>query len=179
MVFKDFKVFVNNKGNELKWSVSDQVNVDRYEVEYSTNVTNFKTIGIVNAVPGAGQINYTYLHAIRNEVKGYYRIKTVDMDGEITYSSIEEVKAESMIVKLTATPNPTTGLFKIAVPSTIQSAFRMHIYDVSGRLVFERKFNIQSTTREIQMDITRMPAGSYQLVCEDENYKFVTRIIKR
>jgi len=179
VVFRDFKVFVNNKGNELKWTVSDQVNVNRYEVEYSTNVTNFKTIGIVNAVPGAGQISYTYLHPIRNDVKGYYRIKTVDMDGELTYSSIEEVKPESMIVKLTATPNPTTGLFKISVPSTIQSAFRMHIYDVSGRLVFERKFNIQSTTRELQMDITRMPAGSYQLVCEDENYKFVTRIIKR
>ena len=179
VVFKDFKVFDGEKGNELKWSVSDQVNVDRYEVEYSTNASNFKTIGIVNAISGAGQITYTYLHAIRNDVKGYYRIKTVDMDGQLTYSNIEEVKAESMIVKLTASPNPTTGFFKITVPSTMQSAFRMHIYDAAGRLVFEKRFNIQTGTRELPMNITRMPAGTYQVVCEDENYKFVTRVIKR
>ncbi len=179
VVFKNFKVFDGDKGNELTWVVSDQSNVERYEVEYSTNATNFKTIASIPAASGSGMLTYNFLHAIRNEVKGYYRIKTIDFDGGLTYSNIEEVKAESMIVKLSVAPNPTTGFFRILVPANIQSSFKMNIYDAGGRLVFEKKFNLQSGTREIPMDITRMAAGNYQLVCEDDNNKFVTRILKR
>jgi hypothetical protein len=179
VVFKEFKVFDGDKGNQLRWVVSEQTNVDRYEVEYSTNATNFKTIAVVSPASGSGMLTYTYLHAIRNEVKGYYRIKTVDLDGALTYSNIEEVKAESMIVKLSVYPNPTTGFFKIQVPSTIQSSFRMNIYDAAGRLVFEKRFELQYGIQDLPVDISRMPAGNYQLVCEDDNTKFVTRILKR
>ena len=178
VVFKDFTVSVGDKGNNLKWTVSEQINVSRYEVEYSINATNFKVLASIPATPGTGNISYTYLHAIRNDVNGYYRIKSIDLDGEISYSHIEDVKAEKLVTKLNAYPNPTTGIFKIQVPTSIGSTFNLSIYDASGRLVFTNKYQ-KLFALDIPVNITRMAAGNYQVVCEDEQTKYTTRILKR
>jgi len=178
VVFKDFTVSVGDKGNNLKWTVSEQINVSRYEVEYSTNATNFKVLASIPATTGTGDITYTYLHAIRNDVNGYYRIKSIDLDGEISYSHIEDVKAEKLVTKLNAYPNPTTGIFKIQVPTSIGSTFNMSIYDASGRLVFTNKYQ-KLFAVDIPVNITRMAAGNYQVVCEDEQTKYTIRILKR
>jgi hypothetical protein len=155
------------------------VNVKRYDVEYSTDAQNFKTVGSVTAVSGSGAITYNYLHAIRNEMTGYYRIKSVDMDESVAYSNIEEVKADRLVVKISAYPNPTSGFFKVQVPTNIGSTFTLDIYDAAGKLLLAKKYSMPNGVSDVPVDVTRMPAGYYQVVCEDDKSKYVTRVFKR
>jgi hypothetical protein len=147
-------------------------------VEYSTDGINFSSVGSLPAKTGTSHITYSYLHKITNLVNGYYRIKVVDQDGGVSYSSIEEVKAPAGIVKLTVYPNPTTGNFKIRVPSSIRGNLELSIYDDIGRLVLSERKQISGAT-EIPVDISRFAPGNYQIVCENNSTKFLTRILKK
>jgi hypothetical protein len=177
--FVDFNVTVTDKGNQLKWVVADQVNVSKYEVEYSTDAQNFKTVASIKATPNSGLITYNYLHAIRNDVNGYYRIKSVDLDGDVMYSNIQDVKAQKLVVKISAYPNPTSGFFRVQIPTALSSSFALKVYDAAGKLLFDKKYSLQNGATDIPVDMTRMPGGYYEVVCEDKENKYTTRVLKR
>ncbi len=178
VTFESFTANPTNTGNQLNWIIGTQENVHHYEVEYSADGTNFKSVGSLPAKTGTSRITYSYLHKITNLVNGYYRIKVVDQDGGVSYSSIEEVKAQAGIVKLSVYPSPTTGNFKIRIPSSIRGTLELLIYDDIGRLVFSERKQISGAT-EIQVDISRFASGNYQIVCENNSNKYITRILKK
>jgi hypothetical protein len=178
VTFESFTANPTNNGNQMNWVIGTQENVHHYEVEYSTDGINFSSVGSLPAKTGTSHITYSYLHKITNLVNGYYRIKVVDQDGGVSYSSIEEVKAQAGIVKLTVYPNPTTGNFKIRVPSSIRGNLELSIYDDIGRLVLSERKQISGAT-EIPVDISRFAPGNYQIVCENNSTKFLTRILKK
>jgi hypothetical protein len=178
VVFKQFDVVATSTGNKLKWIISSQSNVDRYDVEYSTDGLNFQKVGSVPAVNDPGDITYTYLHSIQNDVNGFYRIRNVDMDQSFTYSSVEMVKAIKQVAKLTAYPNPTTGIFKIRVPVNTRENMKLIVYDQTGRLVMLKNIDVQ-IGKEITVDISKVNSGAYQVICEGSARRWVTGIIKK
>ncbi|HYE56683.1 MAG TPA: T9SS type A sorting domain-containing protein [Chitinophagaceae bacterium] len=177
--FKDFTVRATSTGNQLRWIVSSQSDIDRYEVEYGNDAVNFTKIATVNAIGGAGDISYSHLHAIRNEMDGFYRIRIINTDGTFEYSVVRSVKADKPVLKLSVFPNPTTGMFRIKVPAEATGALNMQLYDAAGKLIMARKLDVQPGMREIPVNITGVAAGNYQLVCEGKQQKWTTRIIKR
>src|SRR6202008_4104196 len=102
VVFNDFTVTTNNNGNLLKWNIATQSNVARYEIEYSTDAFKYNKVATVPPQFGSTNLSYSYLHAIQNITDGYYRIKIVDLDGVISYSSIVQVKAKQATTKFAA-----------------------------------------------------------------------------
>lgn len=178
-VFKDFNVSVVNNGNQLRWTIATQGSVDRYEVEYSNDAANFRKVATVTATGAGGDVTYNYLHAITNDMDGFYRIKIIDADGSYEYSSVQAVKAKKLITKLTATPNPTTGLFKLKIPSDNKGALNMQVYDGAGKLVLLKRLELNAGAQEVPVNITHLAAGTYQLVCEGYQVKYTTRIIKK
>ncbi len=179
VAFESFQVSSNNNGNLLTWIVSGQKNVSHYEIEYSTDATNFATVGSVAARTGGARITYNFLHKVSNTKNGYYRVKVVDLDGEITYSAIEEVKAQQMVVKMIASPNPTPGMFKLTIPSSARVTASLRIYDQAGRLVESKKIELQSGINETSFDLSRMSAGNYQVMCESNAGRYVSTVIKK
>ncbi len=178
VTFESFTVAPSNNGNQLKWVIGTQDNVSHYEVEYSTDGINFSSVASVQPKAGTTHLTYDFTHKMSNSVKGYYRIKVIDMDGAITYSQVEEVKAVTGIVKIAAYPNPTTGQFKIRIPSQLNGTVEMSIYDDIGRLVLADRVQV-SGTMEVPMDITRLASGNYQIICVNRSVQYVTRIVKK
>jgi len=176
--FESFTVSTNQNGNQLKWVIATQENVDHYEVEYSTDGINFGSIASVAARAGTSNLTYNYLHKISNVSKGFYRIKVVDQDGEVMYSAVEEVKAQGGVVKLITYPNPTTGKFRIRIPSDLRGNIELSMYDDIGRLVHSDRMAANGNT-EFPVDISRFATGNYQVVCEINSTKYVTRILKK
>jgi hypothetical protein len=111
-------------------------------------------------------------------VNGFYRIRNVDMDQSFTYSSVEMVKAIKQVAKLTAYPNPTTGIFKIRVPVNTRENMKLIVYDQTGRLVMLKNIEVQ-IGKEITVDISKVNSGTYQVVCEGSARRWVTGIIKK
>jgi hypothetical protein len=178
-VFKKFTVNETADGNQLDWTISSQSDVVRYEVEYSNDAINFRKVASVDAVSGAGDINYNFLHRITNDMDGFYRIKIINTDNSYDYSVVGSVKAKKLITKLTAYPNPTTGLFKIKIPAESRGALNLRLYDDIGRLIMTKRLDVLPGTQEVPVNISHVAAGNYQVVCEGYQAKWTTRILKK
>jgi len=178
VVLEDFTVQVTDRGNQLKWTVTDQVNMDHYEVEYSTDGVHFNTIASVPIVNGSGEIIYTWLHRIRNDVNGYYRVKMADLDKTFTYSQVREVRAAPAAAGFTVYPNPTSGAFKIRLPAG-NSPADLALYDAAGKRVLFRQVVLQPSVTEVSMDISRLPSGVYRLVAETGKARWSSSVLKR
>jgi type IX secretion system substrate protein len=176
VVMKSFDAYGTERGNQLKWEVIEQKSVSRYEVEYSTDGITFTKIGSVPAKSGTAN-TYDYLHSILNEVDAFYRIKTVDVDGQFTYSAVKVIKAEKKVYQLTAYPNPTTGYFRVKIPAGYTGMQSIQIYDNIGKLLYLKK--VDQGVTELPVDISRFPKGTYQVVVEGTSTRWSTRIIKR
>lgn len=178
-VFKNFSAIVDNNGNLLRWTVSTESDVDRYEVEYGTDGGNFRKVGTRTATGGAGDIQYSFLHTISNDMDGFYRIKIVSKDGSFDYSTVAVVKAEKRITKLSIAPNPTTGLFKLKIPGDHTGAINVQLYDAAGKLLMVKRHELMPGVKELPVDISRYASGSYQLVVEGYKEKWTARVVKK
>jgi hypothetical protein len=69
----------------LRWDVSEEINVKEYQVEKSLNGSSFSSVGSVLA---KGKSIYAYTNMNAGEGTLYYRVKSVDMDGHFKYSGI-------------------------------------------------------------------------------------------
>jgi hypothetical protein len=178
-VFKNFTANAINGGNQLKWIVATENDVDRYEVEYGTDGTSFRKVGTLTATGGAGDITYNFLHPITNDMDGFYRIRIISKDGTFEYSTVALVKAQKPVTNLTAMPNPTTGIFKIRIPSGNTGAMNLQLFDASGKLLMVKRIEMLPGLKEVPVDISRFASGSYQLVLEGYKARWTTRIIKK
>ena len=178
-VFKKFTVQETDRGNQLDWTISSQGDIVRYEIEYSNDAISFRKVATLNAVSGAGDINYNFLHTITNDMDGFYRIKIINADNSFEYSVVQSVKAKKLITKLTVSPNPTTGVFKIKIPTESRGALNMQLYDNGGKLVMVKRLEVLPGTQEVPVNISMLAAGTYQVVCEGYQAKWTTRIIKK
>ena len=179
VVFKDLTVSSSDKGNQLNWIVSSQAGVNNYEPEYSTDGIHFNKIASVVAINNSSEQTYTYLHPIQNTVDGYYRIKIINQDGSAEYSMVKNVKAGKVVTRLSVYPNPTTGAFKIILPMGSKGTVSLKIYDNGGKLVMQKKVEVQAGVRDLPVDISKMAAGYYQVVCENGTIKSTTSILKK
>ena len=179
VTFESFNVNPTDKGNQLTWVIGTQENVSHYEVQYSTDGANFRSVGSLPAIARSIHLTYSYLHKITNNKTGYYRIKVVDLDGEVMYSAIEQVKAQQLIATLSTYPNPTVGQIKVKIPTSIHGTYYLKLYDEAGKLVLSKALQMQQGNVETDLNISRFATGTYQLVCQDDQSRFVTRIVKR
>ncbi len=95
----------NNQYSLLNWETSAEVDFDHFEIEHSTALSNFGSIG---TVPGHGdsQVDQLYSFTDQNPADGdnYYRLKLVDKDGKTSYSKV--VKLVFNLSIITMYPNP-------------------------------------------------------------------------
>jgi len=179
VVWKQFRAWSVEKGNQLQWIVSSQSNLKHYEIEFSRNGTQFTKLATVMPNNGAGDITYNYLHEFDKNTDMFYRIKQVDNDGAFKYSSVVMVKASRLITHLTAFPNPTTGLFNIKLTAQNVASIDVKVYNITGSLLTQQRQQLRPGQNTIPMDIARLPAGTYQVVCEGESGKQTLTILKK
>jgi archaellum component FlaG (FlaF/FlaG flagellin family) len=87
-----FVSLVANKttgGTELVWKVAAEENIERYEVEKSSDGNHFSTVGSRTA-EGSAEYRYTQHSTFGDE--GYYRIKALNRDGSKNYSTVVYAK---------------------------------------------------------------------------------------
>ena len=177
--FKDFNVAVTQKGNELNWTIASQSNVDHYEIEYSTDGINYTKVGAVPVSNLSGQSNYKFLHGITNTVDGYYRIKSVDLDGASQFSIVKKVKAIQSSGDLITYPNPTSGLFTVKIPGNLNGKLNLMIYDNAGKMVMNKQVIAGASIREFPMNISNLSTGNYRVICTNGKTNYISSIIKK
>ena len=155
---ESFTAFPQGNYVKLNWQTSEEKNVVRYEVQYSTTTRNFITIASVAATNSG---TYSMLHQSSAPGLVYYRLKTVDKDGRTSVSEIRSVKFGKTAL-VTVYPNPARNILKIGLKGImIGKTITISLIAMDGKMVkFIKRLSAQATE---SMELNNIANGKYQL----------------
>jgi len=95
----------------------------------------------------------------------YYRIKMIDVDGKISYSTIVSlINAVKGIDVMNIAPNPiVNGTFNLEVSTAEKIQMELVITDIQGRILQKQSVPMIAGFNSIPMNVRSLSAGTYQL----------------
>jgi hypothetical protein len=173
-----FQLSSKNNSAFLTWSVENQdANSSHFEIERSTNGTDFNQVGEVEA-SSAPQGNYSY--ADNSSVLFgtiYYRLKIVDKNGVFAYSDIKPVQFKNAAFAVTLYPNPVHTVLKLNVTLGEPQIIKVVVSDALGKSVQQFEMNGQKGLNEKTLNLSTVPTGSYMVrIQAGENSKTLSII---
>jgi Secretion system C-terminal sorting domain len=134
-------------------------------LERSSDARNYTGINTITADAARCQQPFDYTDA--NPLKGmnYYRLKIVDADGRVTYSTtvalLNAVKGFDII---SIAPNPVvTDNFKLNVASAVAGKMEISIFDMQGRLVNRQTLSLIAGFNSIPVNVSNLSSGTYTI----------------
>jgi glucose/arabinose dehydrogenase len=146
--------YASENVNQLQWQTADENNVKQFEIEYSTDAVSFIQAGIILA-KNISASAYTFQHNfISNQL--YYRLKTVQLNGQIEYSKIillrnNPTKKEQYIF----TYNNNPKMIWLNIPTNVKVDFQL--YNLNGQNVL----TLASYANNNVIDLQKLPTGMY------------------
>lgn len=100
--FIGFTVARQNSNVLVQWSTSEEVNAGMFELQRSTDASNWNTIAYVAATGNSSAVN-NYAYTDKNSTASalYYRIRQVDVDGKFTYTPVKAIRTGTTATNLT------------------------------------------------------------------------------
>jgi hypothetical protein len=149
----DFQVKSKQKSALLTWTTTSEKDNAFFNIEQSTNGTDFQTIGQVKGHGTTSSENkYAFTDATPSVGINYYRLKQVDLNGKATYSAVQTVLMgkTGLVVKTTLVRDA------LDIVTTDESSTPLSIFSMTGQEVLNIK--VQGSQR---LNISTLPAGLY------------------
>lgn len=151
----------------LNWTVIATKDVDRFEVERSTNNTSFTKTGVVSQpVKLNEQQGFSYLDdvaAVNSDVI-YYRIKVISKNGEVQYSNILLIRKQQSKTPVNIMPNPARDMVSVIFFSEQDADVTIRLVDNLGKVVLMQKQKISKGNNTLQVPgLNRFSNGVYSL----------------
>lgn len=158
-----FTAIANSTGDVvLNWTSATEVNALRYDVERSSNGSDFTWVGSQEAARISSEPRtYRTIDAAAPSGKLLYRLKMHDFNGSYTYSSIIGVTIPAQENVLTIYPNPSSTTINIVTESTIQGESSVLFRQLQGSLVKSIPVKVVEGSMNLQADLTHLPNGTY------------------
>ena len=174
--------FANEDDVQLQWITANEINLQSFIVERSTDGVNFISAAEVPAKGnGSSRSDYTL---IDKNVSGnllYYRLKLKEQSGDISYSHIITL-SRSKIVKGFIAPNPVSrgnNAILTLQSATDKNTMLINVFNTTGQTVFTENKVLQKGKNEITISTTGLASGIYIVrVVGDgmkENYRLVVQ----
>jgi len=174
----------NNLSSVLtKWKVSNQIDVSHYEIERSFNAINFDKVGTVTAKNYNNTIDYSFEDnsSLRsNAARIYYRLKTVDLNGEYTYSQIVNVRnsknGKLLVDNLT---NPISDQISFSIVLGTSGLVNIKLSDLNGKLIQTKTIQLNAGRTGINVfDTKALSKGIYLLQINSASGNIVHKVVK-
>jgi hypothetical protein len=164
----DFNVIKQEKFNYIIWSTATETNTSHFVLERSTDMQNFIEIAQISASGNSNSPrNYSCADDHPESGYSYYRLKIVDLNGEIQYSNVRLVFRQNVVEMPTLNGN----IFNL---STCETGSQIKVFDAAGRLVEEEMTNGE------HYSIEHLQNGFYliHITCNRTEYIFKTSLQK-
>jgi len=180
VTLSNIKAYQHSAGINVDWSVNQQSNMDRYEVERSLTGANFLSSGTVAASAISGVASYTWFDANPNIGVNFYRIKMTDKNGAYSYSQVVKVIIGRKVPSITIYPNPVIGnIITLQLTNLDKGTYSVSIINNVGQEVYSNKIihGGGSSAQTIEID-RKLAHGTYQLKLVGEQKSFTTQVMK-
>jgi hypothetical protein len=162
-----------SKAVSVRWTTASEKNSDRFEVQRSLNARDFVTIATAKAQGSSSQaVAYAALDQTAPAAQLYYRLRQVDLDGTVAYSSVLTVGGLDAPLELALYPNPTTDRLTATAPALADRTFR--VLNTLGQVLATGPAEAENPT----VDVRTLPAGTYLLELSGAGTRQVRRFVK-
>ena len=165
---------------ELDWSGGDFKQADYYVLEKSSKNSEYEAVFRIEA-DNLNEKNYSFLDQ-KDESSDvvYYRVKQVDKDGSIVYSSQVKVGQglfEPFIVEQNY-PNPFNPKTSIVVELLEDTQVKVIIYNLEGKEVVTLQDGpLNKGIHKFTFDATDLPSGVYLYKIETPDYSQTKKMV--
>ena len=179
----NFDAKYNKPNVSLNWSTAQEKNFSRFILEQSFDGSNFSQLAVIF---GAGesdtQKDYSYIDRSIAGNKGlvYYRLKSVDVDNKVSYSSVRIIRLDDgkQSIMLTTYPNPVVNELKITIPADWQSKKTTYeIINTNGGV--SKKVETGSSSQTETVNMSNMAPGLYIVRVSCEGQTVQQKIVKQ
>lgn len=148
------------------WKTASEINFSYFEVQRSTDGSNFEYIGRVAGIATGSMNKYKDLGIVNRLKAGtviYYRLKMVDVDGRFKYSPVVNVKISNVNTIVSVYPNPFKDQLFLRLNSSSSAVGTITLSDVTGRMVTRtQQVNVKEGDNVIQVNnLQNLPKGMY------------------
>jgi hypothetical protein len=161
----------------VRWKTAREVDVDRYEVERLNVNGSFDRIGSVKSHNSPDETDYEYIDGLPLIGTAMYRIRSVDHDGQYSYSRIVSVSENSNAASFVVLNNPAHEAIYLSVSAAYKGKYLYELFSASGQLVQSGPLTINGADLvTIPLGVKAVP-GVYLLNVSNEERRFAKRIL--
>jgi hypothetical protein len=150
------------KNVKIGWDVTNGEKLRQFEVERSQNGIDYKEQFLLNALK---KPSYSVIDEGLSAGYYYYRIKTIDNEGNVEYSEAEKVQIANETSLITIYPNPiVNGLINIQFVNQQPGQYRIRLMNHTGQTIISRETQItaENYTETLKWNYL-LAHGVYQL----------------
>ncbi|RYE20063.1 MAG: T9SS type A sorting domain-containing protein [Sphingobacteriales bacterium] len=184
VTFTNVKAYAVQKQVAVEWGTSNEVNVERYEVERSADGASFTKMASTAAKANNGTAAlYNVMDARPLNGNNFYRIRSVDVGGQAAYSKtvLVSIAAEQGAPFVTVYPNPVVGkTITIQFGNFAKGQYNARLFDALGQVVASKTINYTGNNTVQNFEINdKFGAGKYELQVTGNGVLLNTSVIKK
>ena len=175
------KAYQKGSAIQVEWTSATEINVDKYEVEKSTDGQSFTPIGTVQARGNStSHVNYSLADHQAQTGTNYYRIKSIDKNGTVQYSSVVRVNVEKGSGAITIYPHPVmNNTITLQLSNLERGKYTVTLTNKLGQQLYSSviEHNGGSSTQTLRITGS-FPKGTYQLQVISGDVSMTKQLIK-
>jgi hypothetical protein len=160
VLLQNFTIKESNCKAVLNWVSATEDNFKHYEVEYSKDGINFNSVGTI--LPKGNNSTYNFIHAA-DLGKSYFRLKMVDINGSINYSTMVSLNNVCSGSLVEVYPNPVKDFLAVNI-NGYSGKINAILFDGKGQVVTMRQLNNGRNS----IVVSSLTSGIYMLSITDE-----------
>lgn len=166
VVYTKVAATVLNSDIGVEWSVANEFDIKSYDVERSTDGTNFTKLGaVVSSGNSTNMVTYSWLDVSPALGYYYYRVRSISNSNVVGHSNVVKVKINKSTPAIYVFPNPVTqNEIHLQMNSMPQGVYNVRLINNLGQVILANRISHASgTSTETMRPDTRLLSGIYQL----------------
>jgi hypothetical protein len=175
VTFTSVKAFQKNGDIEVEWQAQNEQNLKIYEVQVSSDGTNYESAYTVQAnnLPIS---NYSWLDVTPYKGYHYFRIRSTDLNGKVVYSKVVTVLMPDGNSTISVYPNPIQNqIINLQLISQPAGNYGIRLINKLGQVIISKQINHAGGTGTESIPLNKYVAkGIYQLEITKTDGSIVT-----
>ncbi len=162
-----FNGVANSGVNELRWKTENAYSSDKILLEGAEDGVHFSTLYTQYINAGSNTVSGTYNDRTNAAIK-YYRLKIINRDGSIQYSTVLTLRQRAAIAGISISPNPVKDDFAVNMYKSFTGKVQFTLFDINGKQLRNTTEMLAAGAQAVQLNLARgLASGTYLLRVTD------------
>ncbi len=184
VTFKNVKAYRQEKVVMVEWSTTNELNVKEYEVEKSADASNFVKFKTTAATASnGGDAAYKIVDEHPFAGTNFYRVRSVDIDGQSAYSKTVQVAMPLAAEKPTFSvyPNPVVNNnISIVIAGVAKGNYGLQLVNSAGAIIMAKNIQYDGVSANLNIEVSQaFAAGKYELRMAGNGIVIVKTVFKK